>query len=43
MALATAFGFLAIISLISLLLGDDRQQPADPRDDLLVLMNLARR
>lgn len=44
MALATGFGLLALFSLISILLGsEDRRRAADPRDDLLVWMNLARR
>ena len=43
MALATGFGLLALFSLISILLGnEDSRTTNDPRDDLLVWMNLAR-
>lgn len=44
MALATGFGLLALFALISILLGsEDRRQTPDPRDDLFVWMNVARR
>lgn len=43
MALATGFGLLALFALISILLGtEDRRRADDPRDDVLLWMNLAR-
>jgi hypothetical protein len=32
--MASGFGLLALFSLLSILLGEDRRRAADPRDDI---------
>jgi hypothetical protein len=36
--IAIGFGFLALFSVLSILLGSEDPQPADPRDDVRLWM-----